>query len=223
MKNVNVWRRENLKGYFIKNILTPWQPMRCSLGSVLQFSRCFFYVFKNNHVFLGLLVSSWDRPVSFCFCLPRCLKVLGTTAPQHLLHHPAVLLDRLQVAVARVLAGRVVRVQDDQSHVEDVVIVLTAVREDRWRWCSLHLHWWTAGLVDCSPKEVFVSGWKLLGDCSPANRRKSSIGQNLWAKIYKFSDQCPCIIFPKKYFCNWLIWLLTFVKGSKKNSKILQI
>ena len=41
MKNVNVWRRENLKGSFIKNILTPWQSMRCSLGSVLRFLRCF--------------------------------------------------------------------------------------------------------------------------------------------------------------------------------------
>ena len=25
---------------FSKNIFTPWQPMRCSLGSVLRFSRC---------------------------------------------------------------------------------------------------------------------------------------------------------------------------------------
>ena len=31
---------KTLKGSFSKNILTPWQPMRCSLGSVLQFLGC---------------------------------------------------------------------------------------------------------------------------------------------------------------------------------------
>ena len=35
-----------LKGSFSKNILTPWQPMRCSLGSVLQFSRCILFLFE---------------------------------------------------------------------------------------------------------------------------------------------------------------------------------
>ena len=34
-------RKKTLKRSFSKNILTPWQQMRCSLGSVLQFSRCF--------------------------------------------------------------------------------------------------------------------------------------------------------------------------------------
>ena len=42
MTNLNLRRKLNLKGSFIKNILTPWQPMRCSLGSVLQFSQCFW-------------------------------------------------------------------------------------------------------------------------------------------------------------------------------------
>ena len=34
-------RKTNLKESFSKNILTPWQPMLCSVGSVLRFSRCF--------------------------------------------------------------------------------------------------------------------------------------------------------------------------------------
>ena len=33
--------KKTLKESFSKNILTPWQLMRCSLGSVLRFSRCF--------------------------------------------------------------------------------------------------------------------------------------------------------------------------------------
>ena len=33
--------KKTLKGSFNKNILTRWQPMRVSLGSVLRFSRCF--------------------------------------------------------------------------------------------------------------------------------------------------------------------------------------
>ena len=42
MTNFNLRRRKKtLKASFSKNILTPWQPMGCSLGSVLQFSRCF--------------------------------------------------------------------------------------------------------------------------------------------------------------------------------------
>ena len=32
-------RTTNLYGSFNKNILTPWLPMRCSLGSVLRFSQ----------------------------------------------------------------------------------------------------------------------------------------------------------------------------------------
>ena len=32
--------KKTLNWSFSKNILTPWQPMRCSLGSVLRFSRC---------------------------------------------------------------------------------------------------------------------------------------------------------------------------------------
>ena len=34
-------RKTILKGSFSKNILTPWQLMWCSLGSVLRFSQCF--------------------------------------------------------------------------------------------------------------------------------------------------------------------------------------
>ena len=41
LTKVHIWKRKKLKGSFSKNILTCWQPMRCSLGSVLQFSRCF--------------------------------------------------------------------------------------------------------------------------------------------------------------------------------------
>ena len=33
--------KNTLKESFSKNILTPWQPMRCSLGSFLRFSRYF--------------------------------------------------------------------------------------------------------------------------------------------------------------------------------------
>ena len=35
-------KKLNLKGSFSKNILTPWQLSRCSLGSVLRFPHCFF-------------------------------------------------------------------------------------------------------------------------------------------------------------------------------------
>ena len=39
-KSQFIRRTTNLKGSFNKNTLTPWQPMQCSLGSVLQFLRC---------------------------------------------------------------------------------------------------------------------------------------------------------------------------------------
>ena len=40
---ISIYKRtKTLRGSFSKNILTPWQPMRCSLGSVLRFSKCFF-------------------------------------------------------------------------------------------------------------------------------------------------------------------------------------
>ena len=39
---ISIYEEFFLKGSFSKNILTPWQPRRCSLGSVLRFSRCFF-------------------------------------------------------------------------------------------------------------------------------------------------------------------------------------
>ena len=34
---------KTLTGSLSKNMMTPWQLMRCSLGSVLQFLRCFWY------------------------------------------------------------------------------------------------------------------------------------------------------------------------------------
>ena len=34
-------KKKYLTESFSRNILTPWQPMRCSLCSVLRFSRCF--------------------------------------------------------------------------------------------------------------------------------------------------------------------------------------
>ena len=41
--NSRFMKNKNLKGSFRQNILTPWQPMRCSLGSVLRFLRCFMF------------------------------------------------------------------------------------------------------------------------------------------------------------------------------------
>ena len=35
--------KKTSKDSFSKNILTPWQPMRCFLGTVLQISQRFFY------------------------------------------------------------------------------------------------------------------------------------------------------------------------------------
>ena len=44
--NLEVWKvsikKKKFKGSLNKKILTPSQPMRCSLGSVLRFSQCFF-------------------------------------------------------------------------------------------------------------------------------------------------------------------------------------
>ena len=40
-KSQFIMKKKYLTGSFSKNILTPWQPMICSLGSVLQFSQCF--------------------------------------------------------------------------------------------------------------------------------------------------------------------------------------
>ena len=63
-KNVNVWSRENLKGSFSKNILTPKQPMRCSLGRVLQFLQCL----KTAH---GQKFGKWIHKL----CINLCTKV----------------------------------------------------------------------------------------------------------------------------------------------------
>ena len=62
MKYVNVWRKEYLKGSFSKNILTPWQQMRCSLGSVLQFLQSFFYIRmpKVDHLCRSYLLGGID-------------------------------------------------------------------------------------------------------------------------------------------------------------------
>ena len=35
--NINLWKNKTLNRSFRKNFLTPWQQLRCSLGSVLQF------------------------------------------------------------------------------------------------------------------------------------------------------------------------------------------
>ena len=45
-QNINYDKSQFMTKYtlewaFIKNILTPWQPMRCSLSSFLQFLQCF--------------------------------------------------------------------------------------------------------------------------------------------------------------------------------------
>ena len=40
LTNLNLWGQKTLKGFFSKSILTPWQPMWCSLGSVFRFSQC---------------------------------------------------------------------------------------------------------------------------------------------------------------------------------------
>ena len=51
MKNFNLRRKKvTLKGPFSKNILTPWQLMRCSLGSVLPFLLCFFFSLDAAHL-----------------------------------------------------------------------------------------------------------------------------------------------------------------------------
>ena len=41
----SIKKKKNFKKSFSKNILTPWQPMRCFLGSVLRFWRCFSIVY----------------------------------------------------------------------------------------------------------------------------------------------------------------------------------
>ena len=39
---ISIYEEKTLKGSFSRNNLTPWQPMRCSLGSVLRFSQLFW-------------------------------------------------------------------------------------------------------------------------------------------------------------------------------------
>ena len=53
-------KKKTLKVSFSKNILTHWQPMRCSVGSVLQFLRCFngldsIWIFKDWSLVIGWL------------------------------------------------------------------------------------------------------------------------------------------------------------------------
>ena len=60
-------QKKILTGSFIKNILTPWQPKRCSLGSVLRFSQCFSHNSKAPHctalywtvLYLNFLHTCW--------------------------------------------------------------------------------------------------------------------------------------------------------------------
>ena len=57
MTNQNLSEEErNLEWVFSKQKLTPGQPMRCSLGSVLQFLQCFW---------------SWQDPVVVLQEIPR--------------------------------------------------------------------------------------------------------------------------------------------------------
>ena len=56
MTNLNLWQRNYLKGSFSRNILTPWQPMRCSLGSFSQFS--WYLKHKTQICFCSLMSAS---------------------------------------------------------------------------------------------------------------------------------------------------------------------
>ena len=47
--NFNLLRRINLKWSLSKNILTPWQPIWWSLGSVLRFLQHYLIVYKKLH------------------------------------------------------------------------------------------------------------------------------------------------------------------------------
>ena len=52
MTNLNLRRRKKtIKGSFSKNILTPWRPTECSLGSVLRFSRCCVNVLWSSGIY----------------------------------------------------------------------------------------------------------------------------------------------------------------------------
>ena len=56
-------KKPNFKQSFRKNILTPWQPMSCSLGSALQFLQCFISGGSQSpYVGHFIWLSSWANP-----------------------------------------------------------------------------------------------------------------------------------------------------------------
>ena len=73
-----------IKWSFSSNILTPWHPMRCSLGSFLRFLQCFYmtHLYKKNLSFciyklLSNLTTTQCCVTSFCLAIicQRFLKV----------------------------------------------------------------------------------------------------------------------------------------------------
>ena len=55
-------KKKNWKGSFSKNILTPWQQMKCSLGSALRFSRCLLKTLCRLEMNLGSnSFHFWDK------------------------------------------------------------------------------------------------------------------------------------------------------------------
>ena len=64
-------KKNNFKGSLIKNILTPWQPMRCSLGSVLWSCNVFFVQDgKQRDFFCSYNLNNGDVTMSICRLLP---------------------------------------------------------------------------------------------------------------------------------------------------------
>ena len=64
MTHLHLWEREKkFQRVFSKSFLTPWKPMRCSLGSILRFFQCF--VVKLDRV--ALLMTDPPR-----LALPLC-------------------------------------------------------------------------------------------------------------------------------------------------------
>ena len=64
LQNLIKKEKKTLKWSFSKNSLTPWQPMRCSLGSVLQFSHCYSGKTVNDQEFLHIQFPRQERLVS---------------------------------------------------------------------------------------------------------------------------------------------------------------
>ena len=63
---ISIYEENTLNGSFSKIIFTHWQQMRCSLGSVLRFSQCFylFYGFMSGIFYTASnssLISSFGK------------------------------------------------------------------------------------------------------------------------------------------------------------------